>query len=129
MSEWKPGKGVFMAGNERTLDFLHECIVDIENALGRIDERYDVADDPEVRTMNQMIDEGRAEELLHWITGSCTGWRKAEIDATIGKAGICKTLEWSDQADGKPTMYRVTVLVDKRGKLKFDIRQWYKERE
>jgi hypothetical protein len=122
MSEWKPGKGVFMAGNEQTLEFLHECVEDIYNAMT---DDFDV-DEP---SMNEMIDEGRALELLSWITGSATGWRKAEIDSAIGKAGICKTLEWADQADGKPTMYRVTVLVDKRGKLKFDIRQWYKERE
>lgn len=106
----RPGKGAHLDLTEETLDFLHNCFTDLWNATGE-GEMY--KDSPALDTL---IDSGEGMQYLKDINSSATHWKKAKDD--FGTK-LYKALPWNDGE------IRVTVVLNKQGSLKVDLRYWF----
>jgi hypothetical protein len=103
----RPGKGAHLDLTMATLEFVHQCIEDLWNAAG---------DPEEADNLDTLVDSGEGMQYLRDIRNSATHWVATKDD--FGTK-LYKKLDWQDGE------IRVTVVLNKQGALKLDVRYWY----
>lgn len=97
MSEFRPGKGIHMTLDFDTLEFIRLAVEEIWNAA------------PD--------DEDPTKTILEDLRGSATGW-------TLTKDNFGTKLYKVNEIDDANQL-RITVVVNKAGEVKLDIRTWF----
>ena len=109
---WRPGKGGLHADlTGETLNWFHQTLEAVWNAAG--DEEQ----------LNELIDSKKPTQFLRNVNGSDSGWT-AEKDNFGVK--LYKELLWATDARGVEHKYRITLVVNNKGELKIDFRDWYR---
>jgi len=97
-----PGKGAHLVLNEEILNFINSCVLDVKACY--TDEQHDK--DP-ARVIAVLTDEDATDKP--WTKEKDNFGHKAYRSMPYKKGEL-----------------RVTVVLTKRGELKFDVREWYK---